>query len=137
MPTVARFNVTPVKSTALEHPDEIVVTEQGVQGDRRFLFIDEDGKRLSESEKAPLLGIRISYDGRDRLTAVLGDGERVDEDVSSDGGERLDVALYDREVTGRVVGAPVAEAVRRGSGARFASCAWTSRSTPEGVTGSR
>ena len=36
--TVARFNVTPVKSTALHHPDSIDLRRDGAVGDRRFLF---------------------------------------------------------------------------------------------------
>ncbi|RPJ14943.1 MAG: MOSC domain-containing protein, partial [Actinobacteria bacterium] len=47
MPTVARFNVTPVKSTALHHPDRIRLDDRGAAGDRRFFFVDASGKRFS------------------------------------------------------------------------------------------
>ena len=39
MPTVARFNLTPVKSTALHHPEHIELSERGTAGDRLFMFI--------------------------------------------------------------------------------------------------
>ena len=119
MPTVARFNVTPVKSTALQHPDEIVVSELGVEGDHRFLFLNEDGRRLSEAGKAPLLSIQTSFDpGTGLLRAVNRDGDVVEADVSG-GGEPIEIGLYEREVTGRVVGAPIAEAVSAWAGRRL------------------
>ena len=62
MPTVARFNVTPVKSTALHHPDRIRLDDRGAAGDRRFFFVDASGKRFSGATKAPILPIRAAYD---------------------------------------------------------------------------
>jgi uncharacterized protein YcbX len=62
VPTVARFNVTPVKSTALHHPDRIRLDERGAAGDRRFFFVDGFGKRFSGATKAPILPIRAVYD---------------------------------------------------------------------------
>jgi uncharacterized protein YcbX len=119
VPTVARFNVTPVKSTALQHPDEIVVSELGVEGDHRFLFLNEDGRRLSEAGKAPLLSIHTSFDpATGVLRAVSGVGDAVEAEVSGDG-EPVGIGLYDRQVTGHVVGAPIAEAVSGWSGHRL------------------
>jgi hypothetical protein len=116
VPTVARFNVTPVKSTALQHPVEIVVTELGVEGDHRFLFLNEEGRRPSEAGKAPLLSIQTSFDpGRGVLRAVSSEGEAVEADVSGNG-ESMEIGLYDRAVTGRVVGASIAEAVSEWAG---------------------
>src|SRR5919201_1807150 len=53
--TVARFNVTPVKSTRLHHPGEIRIEPHGAVGNRDFFFVDEDGRRLSGERKHPLL----------------------------------------------------------------------------------
>lgn len=111
MPTVARFNVTPVKSTALQHPDEIVVTELGVEGDHRFLFLEADGTRPSTAAKAPLLSIHTSYDpAAGTLSASFRDGWTAVADVSARG-EAVRVALYDREVMGRVLDGPIPDAV--------------------------
>jgi uncharacterized protein YcbX len=106
---VARFNVTPVKSTALQHPDGIAVTEGGVEGDHRFLFLEADGSRPSTAAKAPLLSIRADYDwATERLTVSFPDGGSIESDVSS--GERpVRVRLFDREVQGRLVDGPIAE----------------------------
>ena len=62
MPTVARFNVTPVKSTALHHPERIRLDERGAAGDRRFFLVDGSGRRFSGATKAPILPIRAAYD---------------------------------------------------------------------------
>jgi uncharacterized protein YcbX len=119
VPTVAHFNVTPVKSTALQHPDVIIVTELGVEGDHRFLFLNEQGRRLSEAGKAPLLSIQTSFDPwKGVLRAVSSDGDTVEADVSGDG-ESIEIGLYDRAVTGRVVGASIAEAVSEWAGHRL------------------
>src|SRR6476646_4312636 len=62
MPTVERFNLTPVKSTALLHPDAIDLRPEGAVGDRRFLFVRANGERLSGVTKAPLMHVRSTYD---------------------------------------------------------------------------
>ena len=57
--TVARFNVTPVKSTTLHHPDSIDLRREGAVGDRRFLFARSDGTRLRGISKAPLMPVDL------------------------------------------------------------------------------
>ena len=111
MATVARFNTTPVKSTALQHPEEIVVTSTGVEGDHRFLFLESDGTRPSTEAKGRLLSIRTSFDPRtDRLTVSFPDGERIEAEGSSSG-EAIRVQLYDRAVDGRLVDGPISRAL--------------------------
>ena len=39
MATVARINVTPVKGLGLLHPDEVELTERGVEANRRYYLI--------------------------------------------------------------------------------------------------
>lgn len=113
MPTVARFNVTPVKSTSLQHPDEIELGPNGVDIDRRFLFVGSDGGRISGGAKAALLGVRSMFDAdRDRLTLELPDGTREEGDAIP-GGDGMRVALFDREVDARSVPGPFDAAVSR------------------------
>jgi uncharacterized protein YcbX len=100
MPSVARFNVTPVKSTGLHHPDG-VLGERGVEADRRFLFVGADGRRVSDATKAPLLGIGAHYDqGGERLALRFPDGTGCEGDACALG-ELLEVALFDRRVLAR------------------------------------
>jgi uncharacterized protein YcbX len=111
MPTVARFNLTPVKSTALHHPERIELSERGAVGDRLFMFVDADGKRLSGAAKAPLLGIRCQHDERaGRLRVTMPDGTIAEGDATPCG-ERMRVALFDRETLVRPLGEPFAEAI--------------------------
>ena len=48
--TVAGFNLTPVKSTALQHPETIDLRVDGAVGDRRFVFARDDGSRLHATQ---------------------------------------------------------------------------------------
>ena len=59
---VAGFNVAPVKSLGLQHPEEIQLEETGVRENRRFFLIREDGStlpwRLSRSARADPARVR-------------------------------------------------------------------------------
>ena len=114
MPTVARFNVTPLKSSSLHHPGEIELGAGGVPGDRRFLILHADGRRLSGAEKAPFLGIRADHeDGR--LSLRFPDGAALGAEAVPDG-DAYAVALYDREVLVRDVPGPFGEALSAHAG---------------------
>jgi hypothetical protein len=111
MPNVARFNVTPVKSTALHHPERIRLDERGAVGDRRFFFVDGDGKRFSGATKAPILPIRASYDeDADALELRLPNGIVVAGKAEPDG-EALEVNFYGRPVAAHVVDGDFSEAL--------------------------
>ena len=111
MPTVTRFNVTPVKSTALHHPERIRLVERGAAGDRRFFFVDGDGKRFSGATKAPILPIRASYDqAADTLELRLPNGIVVAGKAEPDG-EALEVNFYGRPVAAHIVDGDFSEAL--------------------------
>ena len=100
MAVVAGFNLTPVKSTALQRPDAIDLRAEGAVGDRRFLFARTTGERLSGISKASLMPIRSRWDGgNDLLTLALGD-IRVEASAGSDG-MPIEVHLFDRVVPAR------------------------------------
>lgn len=112
MPTVAGFNLTPVKSTSLLQPDEIELRREGAVGDRRFLFVRGDGARISGISKGPLLPIRSSWDrSGQRLSLRFADGTLVEGDATA-AGDPLDVALFDRTVTARSIDPVFTDAVR-------------------------
>lgn len=103
VPTVARFNVAPVKSTALHHPDRIRLERRGPVGDRAFFLVDGDGRRLSGAMKAPTLPIRASYDAEaDWLELRLPNGIVVSGSGVADG-RALVVDFYGRKVPAREV----------------------------------
>jgi uncharacterized protein len=111
MPTVARFNVTPVKSTAMHHPERIRLDERGAAGDRRFFLVDASGRRFSGATKAPILPIRATYDETaDRLELRLPTGVVVAGTAEPDG-EALEVNFYGRPVAAHVVDGDFSEAL--------------------------
>jgi uncharacterized protein YcbX len=111
--TVARFNVTPVKSTALHHPDAIDLQRDGAVGDRRFLFARSDGTRLHGISKAPLMPIVSTWSVADeRLTMRFPDGSSA-EGSALPVGERVDIKLFDRSVPARAIDPVFTEAVVR------------------------
>jgi len=116
MPVVERFNLTPVKSTALIQPDAIDLRPEGAVGDRRFLFVRENGERLSGVSKAPMMRIRSAYEVvEERLTMEFPDGTSVTGASASHGEPRL-VKLYDREVLARRVDPRFTDAIREATG---------------------
>ena len=44
MPYIVRMNVTPVKSLALTHPEEVKLVDVGIVENRQFYLVDEDGR---------------------------------------------------------------------------------------------
>ncbi len=103
MRTVARLNVTPVKSTALHNPERIRLERFGAVGNREFFFVGEDGRRFSGARKAPLIPIRAEYEeGRDHLTLRLPDGIVVGGSAAPNG-EALTVDFYGRPVPAHVI----------------------------------
>jgi uncharacterized protein len=111
--TVARFNVTPVKSTALHHPDSIDLRHEGAVGDRRFLFARSDGTRLHGISKAPLMPIVSTWSVvEERLTMRFPDGSSA-EGSALPAGDPVDIKLFDRTVPARAIEPVFTEAVRR------------------------
>jgi uncharacterized protein YcbX len=117
MPVVEAFNLTPVKSTALIHPDEIHLRPEGAVGDRRFLFVHPRGERLSGLSKAPLFKIRSTYDVEEEHLRLVFPEQGLD--VSGDStavGDQVTVKLYDREVRARRVDPRFTEAAHEAIG---------------------
>jgi len=113
MPIVAGFNVTPVKSTSLHQPEEIDLRETGAVGDRRFLFVRDDGTRLSGISKAPLVRIHAEHDvASDHLRFALPDGEVV-EGTAGPVSDPFEVTLYDRAVHAHRIDPRFTEAIAR------------------------
>jgi uncharacterized protein YcbX len=111
MPTVARLNVTPVKSTRLHHPERISLGRHGADGDRAFFFVGEDGRRFSGDRKAPLLALWAEHDpGAATLRFLLPDSTRVD-GPADPSGPALTVDFYGRPVPSHIVPGPWEEVI--------------------------
>jgi uncharacterized protein YcbX len=116
MPTVARLNVTPVKSTALHNPERIRLERFGAVGNREFFFVGEDGRRFSGARKTPLIPIRAEYEAtEDHLSLRLPDGIVVGGSAAPNG-ESLTVDFYGRPVPAHVIEGEWEEALTRYAG---------------------
>jgi uncharacterized protein YcbX len=103
MPTVAHLNVTPVKSTRLNHPEHLRIERYGPAGDREFFFVDHSGKRFSATAKAPMLLVGAAYDDEnDELELRFPDGRTIRGPAAGDG-EALTVDFYGRPVPSHIV----------------------------------
>ena len=107
MPTVARINVTPVKGLGLLHPDEVELTERGVESNRRYYLIQ--GWRLYNGKDHGQL-VRIAPEAQNgTLTLRFPDGRQVSGEVEL--GEAVTTNFWGRAVTGRLVLGPWSDAI--------------------------
>ena len=118
MPFVARINVTPVKSTALHHPDRLRLEAFGAVDNRDFYFVDQDGRLQGGSKFGPYVRIVAEHDREaGRLTLRFPDGTIAEGDATVRG-ERIETNFYGRPVPARVLEGPWADAVSRFVGRR-------------------
>ena len=59
---IARITVTPVKGTALHHPNEVMLEVYGVAENRRFFLVDQQGALLNNSKVPQLMQVRVDYE---------------------------------------------------------------------------
>jgi uncharacterized protein YcbX len=118
-PTLARLNVTPLKGTALDHPDAVDLTMLGIPGNRRFHLVDDRGRLFSGGHHGPLVRLRASYDPDAQTLAVeFPDGTSVVADTSRLGATQV-TDFYGRPVAGRFVVGPLAEKIGAYAGRRL------------------
>jgi len=107
---VAWISLTPVKATMLHLVDEAELLESGVRGDRRFYFVTERGRLLSNKDHGPLQLVRAEYDAdADALSLRFADGEVVDGEVGR--GEEIETIFHKQPRAARLVVGPWATAV--------------------------
>jgi uncharacterized protein YcbX len=124
MPRIARINVTPVKSLALEHPEEVRVDRIGVPENRLFYLVDGSGGLFSGKGFGPVQTVRPSYDAaRERLSLTFPDGLVVEGDAAAFA-EPLITDFHGRPVRGHVVPGPWAQVLSSfvGFTVRLARC---------------
>jgi uncharacterized protein len=110
VPSVARFSITPVKGLALHHPEEIMLEERGVAGDRRFYLVRQDGRLFSGLHHGPLVRVRADWaEEGDRLALTFPDGTVVEDAVALGGPVVTD--FWGHRVSGHTVLGPWADAL--------------------------
>ncbi len=111
MPLVSRLSTTPVKGTALHHPQTVTVTGNGVLENRRFHLVDAEGRLLNGKQHGPLVRVTAEYDAAaDRLVLRFPDREPV-EGRTDDLGEAVRTDFYGRDVAGHRVAGPFSAAL--------------------------
>ena len=119
MPTVSRLNVTPVKSTALHHPDRLRLEPHGAAGNRDLYLIDERGRLIGGSKIGPLVRIVAEHDpATDHLTLRFPDGTLVEGDASRTT-EPVTTDFWGRPVAGHLIGGAFADALTSYAGRRL------------------
>jgi uncharacterized protein YcbX len=116
MAAVARISITPVKAFALDHPDEVLLTERGVVENRRFYLTDPAGNRFSSSGNAWPGRFRARYDaGAEILRVRLPGGEEV-EGSARGNGDVVRSEVSGRDVEAEIVDGPWTGALTEAAG---------------------
>jgi uncharacterized protein YcbX len=107
---VSWISLTPVKATRLHVVDEVDLLESGVRGDRRFYFVTEAGRLVSDKDCGALQTIEAHYDEQeDALSMTFLDGRQLGQAVER--GEEVTTIFHKRPRPARLVVGPWAEAV--------------------------
>ena len=107
---VSWISLTPVKATKLQLLDEVELLESGPKGDRRFYFVTETGRLVSNKDYGPLQLVAARYDEHeDTLELRFPDGRVVADAVER--GEEVTTTFHRRPRAARLVVGPWAEAV--------------------------
>ena len=111
MPTVARLNVAPVRSLALESRAEVRLEHNGVAEDRRFYLVDEAGRLVDGLVAGPIVQVEARTDPEaTTLRLAFPDGTVVEDEVRL--GEPIQTPIYSRTASGHVVEGPWAAALQ-------------------------
>jgi len=110
--SVSRLSVTPVKGLALQPRNEVLLTERGVEENRRFYLVDEVGFLVSGIDHGPLCAVQPTYDtASERLALGFPDGTVVEGSALATDESVVTGFWNRRRVTGRVVAGPFAGAI--------------------------
>ena len=112
---VARISIAPVKGLGLVHPDEVLLGRSGVPNDRRFYFVDRDGRLVNNKTCGELMQVLpdVSLDA-ERLSLTFPSGTTVGGEVVAGGA--VETSFYGRPVTGRYVEGPWSDAISEHAG---------------------
>jgi uncharacterized protein YcbX len=127
---VARISIAPVKALGLVHPDEVALGPRGVDGNRRFWLLEEDGRLVSNKRHRSLLKVRPEWDETTReLALTFPDGTRVEGTVEL-GDDVFEQPMYGYGVKSRTVHGPWERAISDYAG-RALTLLWAEEGAPD------
>ena len=106
--TVTNLQTAAIKGTRLCSVDTVELKESGAVGDRRFFVMDERSRMLNGKQLGELQAVIATFDGG-RLALEFPDETVIDEVVEL--GEPISARFYSREMEGRIVRGPWAQAL--------------------------
>lgn len=107
---IAWISRTPVKALALQQLDEVELGEGGIAGDRRFYFVGESDRLISNKDFPAFQLVQAAYDeAKDTLTLTLPGGREIAGTVER--GEEVGTRFHKRPRPARLVIGPWAEAL--------------------------
>ena len=106
MITVARLSTTPLKGTALHHPDAAQLGPNGLAQNRLFFLIDSAGRMVNGKRFGALVQVRADYHPAERRLALRSPHGGGVNDVVQLTDERTETDFYGRPVRGTVVSGP-------------------------------
>jgi MOSC domain-containing protein len=105
---VAWIHVAPVKSLQIHERERVHLGMTGVDEDRRFAIVDENGRWLNAKRVPAFVAVRPEFqDGT--LTLHMPDGQAVGGPIEL--GTAVPVSIYGRTVSAREVNGPFTEAL--------------------------
>lgn len=114
--TVAWLHVAPIKALQIQACERVTLGAYGVDEDRRFCIVDEDGRMLNAKRVNAFIGVRPEFDALRQLALHMPDGRAVRAPVEL--GDAVTVSIYRRAVAAREVRGPFAEALSSLDGRR-------------------
>ena len=107
---VAWIHIAPIKALAIQEMDQVAIDGRGVESDRRFCIVDEEGRMLNAKRVPSFVAIRPTFDdARQRLALQMRDGSAVEAPVRL--AEPITVSIFGRSVSARIVEGPWADAL--------------------------
>jgi uncharacterized protein len=110
MPTVAHLSITPVKSTALHHPDQVLLERSGVAENRRFYFVNDRGRLFGGTRNGRLVAIHSDYDPVEEWLSLRFPDGSVAEGRAEAIGPVESTVFWGRPVLAREVAGPYSKA---------------------------
>lgn len=107
---VAWLHVAPIKALAIQERRSIELGPSGVEDDRRYCIVDEEGRMLNAKRVPAFVTIRPTLDeAAGTLELAMPDGRTVDGTIEL--GPAVEVEIYGRRVAAREVVGPWSEAL--------------------------